>query len=1110
MTKATIRLFLIVLAGICSLTGTAQEKRLISGVVKDSAGNVLPGVTVSEKGSLSTTTTGADGKFKIQVSSERSVLVFSSVGFEKKQVIVGNLQTLEVSMSNDIASLEGVVVTALGIKRDQRKVGYATTQVLGKDIVQSSPTNFASALYGKAPGVQITTNTGGATSAVGIQIRGVNSLSYQRQPLMVVDGVVIRNGDANNEGYWSGNQKINGNGLLDINPENIESINILKGAAASALYGSDANFGVIVITTKNGKGRRGMGVDVNLSANMEQVSVLPDLQTEYGPGYDRESNKSIYGADDDGWLHTTVNGQSVKYPAFRAYAQFGPKVDGSQVYWWDGQMRTYKSQPNNWKEFYRTGSSEIANIALNNATDKMNYRFSYTRNDYKGIQIGGKQQKNTFNFNSTYKLTSKLSLDVVASYINEKVHNRPRQIYYVTNNFGGFFSPVDYMDVYFNKYQTTKGYKWVDYDKTYDVDERLKYNIRAKDFLDFLWNQLANSFDETTNRYLASATLSYTDIIPGLNFRGRFGSDYTGYFAETKNRSEYPLPFGASGAYQTNTNRFVYNYGDVLLSYHHEITPDLNFTASAGYQAREEDYRYNSASTKDGLTAENWFSLSASKNNATGTATRTKLVKDGAFGILNLEYHDFLFVEGTLRRERASTLAPGNNTFYYPGASAAFELSNAFKLPAEVTYSKIRTSWGIVGNPPPAYLSNVVYYSNPPTNVEGRPVLYPATSSYGNPNLKNEQKMEFEVGWENKFFNNRLGFDITYYNDKIKDQILPLSTPASIGATSVVVNVGDMRNYGVELALYGTPVKMKDFSWDTRLNVAFNRNKVISLMPGLDALQSMSLDNNSLLILSKPGQPAGDIMGYKRRVDDKGNYVINSDGYYDINFDQQVKLGNLQPKATGGFINTFNYKNISLNFLIDFRFGGQVVSQALLYGTGAGMYKNSLFGRDTEHGGLSYYKNGNNYVQVPTGTAAGPSGQKVYTDGMIVKGVTTDGKENTKVIDAPSFYENTYNWGSWPGSGSYATYEGAVFNNDFIKLREVTLSYSLPRKLAGKIKAQNLMISVYGRNLFYFHKDLPSLDPEEGVGTNWIQQGSSIGQGNAATRSMGASLRMSF
>lgn len=1109
-TKATVRILLVMLGATWSYSGIAQEKRMISGAVKDSAGKALPGVSISEKGSTTATVTDMNGVFRIPVSGANPVLVFSSIGFDRKEVSVGSETSVNVTLSGEAVSLEGVVVTALGIKKDQRKLGYASTQVLGKDIVQSAPTNFASALYGKAPGVAITSNPGGATSAVGIQIRGLSSINGQGQPLLVVDGVVTRNGGANNEGYWNGNQRLNGNGLLDINPENIESVNILKGAAASALYGSDANFGVIVITTKNGKGRRGLGVDLNLSANMEQVSVTPDLQSEYGPGYDRATNVASFGAGEDGWIRTKVNGQDVKYPIFRAWAQFGPKVDGSQVYWWDGEMRSYKSQPNNWKEFYRTGHSEVANIALNNSNDKMSYRFSYTRNDYKGIQIGGKQEKNTFNFNSTYKITPKLTLDLVANYINEKVHNRPRQLYYVTNNYGGFFSPIDYMDVYFNKYKTSRGYKWVDWNSNNDLNERLKYNIRAKDFLDFLWNQQANNFDETSNRFLVSATASY-NIAKGLNFRGRYGTDYTGYFAETKERTTQPVAYGTTGRYATNTNRLVFNYGDVLLSYDRQIVDDLKATVSVGYQARREEYRYNEASTRDGLTQDTWFSLSASSSAPTGKVTTTRLVKDGAFGILNLEYKDFLFVEGTLRRERSSSLLPGNNTFYYPGVSGAFELTNAFELPQELTYSKLRASWGVVGNPPGAYVGNMVYYSNPTGNVEGVPILYPQTSNFGNRDLKNETKNEFEFGWENRLLNNRLGFDITYYNSKIKNQITALSLPSTVGATSQYVNVGTLRNYGVELGMYGTPVKNKTFSWDTRLNLAFNRNKVVSLMAGLESLQSANLDNGALLVISKPGQAAGDLYAYTRRTDGKGNNIVNPDGYYDIDYTAQKKVGNLQPKAVGGFINTFSYKNFNLNVVVDFRFGGQTVSQSNLYGKGAGLFKSTLGGRDNEHGGLSYYTNsaGDN-IQVANDVAKGPNNETVYRDGVILKGLQFDGKENTKIIDAPNYYINTFYWGSGPAAGNYTSYADAVFDNDFIKMREVTLSYTLPKKLAGFIKAQNLMFSVYGRNLFYFHKTLPNYDPEEGVGTDWLSQGTTSGQGNAATRSIGGSIRVTF
>ncbi|HWI90153.1 MAG TPA: SusC/RagA family TonB-linked outer membrane protein [Flavisolibacter sp.] len=1108
--KKMIHRFLALLCFIAlSIAVFAQEKKTVTGVVKDNAGKVLEGATIREKGTSNIVASDQNGAFSIRVTPS-ATLVVSYIGLGETEIKTGSASSYDVTLRENQNSMEGVVVTALGIRREQRKIGYATTTVTGKEIIKTAPTNFASALAGKAAGVQVYTQPGGATSAVSIQIRGINSLTNQGQPLLVVDGVIVRNGDANNEGYWGGNQKLNGNGLLDINPENIETINILKGAAASALYGSDANFGVIVITTKNGKGyNKGIGVDVNLSANSETVAVTPDLQTEYGPGYDRGTNVGSFGSDDEGWIHMTVNGQAVVRPIFRAYGQFGPKLDGRQVYWWDGQMRDYSPQKDNWKAFYRNGYSTIANIALNNANDKMNYRFSYTRNDYKGIQIGGNSQKNTFNFNSSFKILPKVSLDLVTTYINEKVHNRPRQIYYLTNNFGGFFSPAEHMDVLFNKYQTTKGYKWVDYNQTQlDPEEALKYNIRPKDFLDFLWNQLANSYDETSNRLIASATVNY-NILKGLNLRGRYGTDYTGFYQESKFRSTQPLSFGASGGYNVDNNRYMFNYGDLLLSYQHNIVQNLGVTASVGYQARKEDYRYANSSTRDGLTAENWFSFNASKNTPTGNASRGSLVKDGLFGILSFDYHNYLFLEGTIRRERTSSLYFDKNTFYYPGVSASFELSNAFKLPAFVSYSKLRTAWGIVGNPPPAFFGNVNYIGS---SVQGIPILTPPQSQYGNRDLKNESKRGLEFGWESRFVQSRVGFDITYYNDKVKDQIMYLTTPATVGSGSVAVNVGDMRNYGVELSVFGTPIKSKSIIWDSRLNLGFNRNKVIELMEGLDYLDQANIDNGSLLVRSKPGEAAGNIYVYKRKTDASGNYLVDDNGFYIVNYDEMQKAGNIQSKVTGGFINTISYKNLSLNVLVDFRYGGQVISAGMLYNTGAGMYTNSLAGRDAAHGGIPYYVDANGkYVRVADNATQGPGGQKVYHDGIIVSGVReSDSKPNETILDAANYYLTTYTWGSWPGYQSGSLYEGAVFNNDFVKLREASLSYTLPLNIRSKLKMQNLVFTVYGRNLFYFHKTLPNLDPEEGVGTSWVSRSTSFGSGSAATRSLGASIRLTF
>jgi len=1087
----------------CCFTALAQNKKVVTGIIKDTKGAALPGVTVKEKGVPNGTTTGEDGSYKLSVGPN-ATLVFSFVGYAPQEVVVGGQNAISPVLSEDNKDLGEVVVTAMGIKKDKRKLGYAISTVGGDEIIKSSPTNVGSALYGKAAGVRITAAPGGGTSAVNIKIRGLNSVNSDGQPLIVVDGVPIRKDVVNTGDYWS-DSRIRGNSLLDINPENIKDLSILKGAAATALYGSDGANGVVMITTKNGSQSRGLGVDFNYSLGLEKVSVLPDVQTEYGPGYPRDLNQSIYGTDADGWIDQ--NGPTQR-PSYRASSQFGPKFDGRTISYWDGSTRNYVGHKDNWKKFYQTGNSSIANIAVSNSNDKMNYRFSYTRNDYKGIQRGGKQNKNTFNLNTTYKLNDKISTDVVVSYVNEYVHNRPQLISRVTGNFGGFFSAADDMDDYLRKYQTTKGYKFVMYNQDYDNDEKLKYHIRAYDLMNFFWGQLRNSYDENSNRVMSSATLNYKDIIPGLTFRARIGNDYTGYRDESKEYAEYPLAFGNSGKYGMSNNQYSIVYGDMLLSYNKALSKKFNLSASLGYQARKEDYRYSSMNTDGGLTQENWFSLSASKNVITYSGRRSQYLQDGVFGIVGLDYNNYLFLEVTDRQERVSSLHPDNNSFNYPSASLSFELSKAVQLPKAFTYAKLRGSYGIVATGVPGsnpYQANVTYTGY---TVGGYPYLYPS-NSYGNNGLKPERKHESEFGFETRLFDGRLGVDAAYYNNVTKGQIIPLTIASTTGATSILTNVGDMANYGLEFAVSGTPITSKNFEWNVRATLSFNKNKMKSLADGSSFLNMANVDNNSLQIWATVGQTAGDIMGYAPKTDAKGNTIINADGYQDLNFENRVKFGNIQPKGVGGISNNFRYKNWSMGVLVDVRWGGQIISTTNLYGYGQGMWKSTLEGRDAEHGGLSYYENSaGKKVQVTAANPA-PGGVKVYNDGMMFKGVTADGAENTTILDAGNYYFNSYNWGSYSGGDNNNDYRKAVYDNDYIKFREVTLNYTIPSALTSKLHIQNLTVGLYGRNLFYFYKTLPNLDPEVGIGSTFVSQGIEMGT-SAATRSFGANVRLNF
>lgn len=1111
-------LLLFMLLGITPLL--AQQT--VTGKVTDANG-ALPGVTVAVPGTTKGTQTDVDGNYSLSVNNGET-LRFSMIGYISQEITVSD-EVHNVVMSASASDLDEVVVTAMGRTAEQRKLGYAVSTVKGEDIVQSSPTNFGSALYGKATGVTINTNAGGGSSAVSIDIRGnMNSISFQKQPLIVVDGIITRNEEVNNGGFWS-DQRIRGNGILDINPENIESINILKGAAASALYGSDAAAGVVVITTKSGKGAEGFGVEFSLSQGIENVGILPDYQYEFGPGYARTAAS---GVESDGFIHRTVSngriwfgtpnvastysvpapsnygeGDIIKQPRFSAWGQFGPRFDGSEVVYWDGQVRNYLPYKDNYEKFYSTGHNGIYNLAFFNADEKSNYRFSYTRNQYQGVMESGPQNKNTFNLNSTYHILPKLEVNVIANYVNEHVNNRPYMIDRMTNNYTGFLSAVNNIDWFEQYYKTSQGYKYVTAEnRVQNPEEAFAVAVAGTDYMEYFWTQRERQYDEYNNRLMATGKLKY-QILDNLSIRGTLGTDFTSYYSENKEPNTIPLAIGTSGYYSTNHNRYNILYGDILISYNTDISESIGLNLQAGYQGREENYNYSSQNTDGGLSQRNWYSMNASNSATRGYSSRRNLVKDGLFGVVGFDINNYLFIEGSLRQERTSTLAPGNNIFYYPSVSGAFELSSAFSLPDFVNYSKLRSSYGVVGNPPSVYTANVVYTAE---SVSGVPTLVIPTT-YGNDNLQNETKHEFEIGFENRMFNNRFGLDITYYNNKIVDMIVPLDVAYTTAVNSIMQNVGNMKNYGLEVGLNYTPIQNENFTWDSRLNFAFNRNKLIKLSDNLEMLQHSNVDNGSLYVRSAVGHAAGDIYTYDLTRASDGNLLVDESGFYVPDWDNLIIAGNIQPKAVGGFINGFTYKSLSLHTVLDFRFGGQVYSPSIQYGRSAGMYEETLFGRDEQTGGIPYYEDANgNFVDARNGA---PADATVYHDGMILEGTTAEGSPNTTIIESGEYYRLSNYWGGYPGSGLTGTYKNSVFDNDFIRVREIALSYNLPSSISNKLKAKNLTLTAYGRNLFFLHKTIPHLDPEATIGTNWITR-ANIGNAGVVPRSFGFSIRASF
>jgi len=1091
------------------LVGTllyAQEKKTVTGVVQDSKGGALPNAAIREKGTTNTVMTNERGQFTIRISPNATLQV-SYVGYTPTEIATGSGAVYTVTLQEK-GEMQEVVVTSLGLSKQQKSLGYSVSTVKAEQLTQAGSPNFASALYGKAPGVRIGTTPGGATSAVNISIRGINSITGKNQPLIVLDGIPIRDGEANNGNYW-GDQRLRGNGLLDINPEDIESVSILKGASAAALYGSEAVNGVVLITTKSGKGKKGFSVDIAANYSHDEVAYLPRYQNVRGPGAPKNVNNA--GQDDEGFIYQDLDGDGVKETrgVLGFTINYGPKFDGKPTVGWDGIVRPYEAQKNNYKGLYRGANNSSVSVSMTQASENSNIRFSLTRQDNQGVSLGAENSKNIANLNSSFRISNKVTTDVMINYINQHTGNRPYSIDRMINNFTGMMGRFENADMYLNKYKTSRGYRFVTgTNQSLTPKENITLPGFKGDIADYVWRVKEYNEDEWSNRVIGSITTNY-QILRDLKLRGRIATDFTSERTESRNSTEIPLVFGNSGYYANRTFQSTIFYGDALLTYTRKIIPDLEMNVMGGYTATETKAIGVQRETNGGLSVENWFDMKASCNTPGASDQfnfRNRLVRDAFVGTINGNYKDYLYLEGTFRRERISTMHPDNNSNTYYSVNSGFVFSDAFQLPSFINYGKLRASWGTVGNYPDIYAANIAYSQNT-LGVQqsgGQAVLYTTLpNSFGNDAIRPEQKNEIEFGLEAKFLNNRLGIDVSYYNGQIRDQILPITIPGSTGATSILTNIGTLRNKGLEIALTGAPVRTRDFKWDAGINFAFNKNTVEKLADGSDQLIHADYDGNAAQLISKVGQPMGDFYVHPIAKTAKGDPIVNPDGLYKLD-DKLVKAGNAMPKMVGGVFSSFSYKNFSLDVLADFRFGGYVMPTGINWMISRGLLEESLNYMDKEHGGMSYYVNAQG-KGVATTAAAGPNGEKVLNDGMLMSGVLANGDPNANVISQAYYYWNTYNWGGPQYSSS--RYELYVKKNSYIKMREISLAYSLPAKVAGKVGFKKVQLSVFGRNLFYVYRTLKDLDAEQTVaGSRWFQSLTNAGT-NPSTRTFGVMLR---
>ena len=1101
---------IVALALLFAGSAGAQETKTIKGMVRDVTGEPLIGASVIEKGTNNGVITDVDGNFTLTVPAD-ATLSIAYMGYATREIHLAKRKKqgdLRVTLREDSQQLKEVVVTAMGIKKDTKRLGYAVSTIESDEIVKAGATNFASAMYGKAPGIRITQTQGGSAGAVSINVRGLTSITGNNQPLIILDGVPIRNGGTGKSTDFAefGNDgQIRSNGLVDINPEDIESVSVLKGASATALYGSEAANGAVVITSKRAKSGK-LTVDFTAQVTANLPAYLPKVQTVYGPGrYNTEY--SDYEKQTGGFYQRTMNGESYR-SLYNTTMSFGPKYDGSDVLYWDGKMRPYLPATDNpWKELFRTGWNQTYNLAISQGTETSSNRFSYTFMGETPNSLTGSFTKHNFKLTGSYKPARTLNIEYSLNYIVQDVKDRPQTSLNLYGSFSNMFS--SFMDIPYLKqsYVTSLGYRntYAGGDATLTPDEAWAYDPGYLNGVsNMLWNMYHHHSKETENRLIGMIRPTW-QITNWLSLRAQLSTDIT----DTKQTLEYETErpnslYDPSGSFQNINRRYDIVYGDVMLNFNYNIRR-FDIAATLGWTGRYENMNNMRVSTNGGLVTENWFDLNASRYTASSTLQRMELLKTGYMGTLSLGWDNYLFLELTGRQERSSTLK--DQSFFYPSANLSFLFSNAFRMPAWWNHGKLRLSYGVVGNAPETYAANIIYEQGSDNGFTWNYV----PSSWGNANIRPEKKYEYEIGFESKFLNNRLGFDVSYYNNRVKDQILSTPQPSTSGVKYVLMNVGEVANEGWDISVSATPVLTKNFRWDLTANYGIYRNKVVKLADGVPYLEISNIGGGGAKIQAVEGRPMGDIYVQVPQMNENGEYLVSDKGLY-INQTELQRVGNINPDGVGGLFSSFSYKNIFLDFSIDFRIGGDVINEMYQYSTASGLTPESLQFRDTEHGGLSYYYPGNNNasgvpVQVDPSLGAGPNGETVYHDGVILPGVVAStGEKNTRIIPAGYYYNQTYNWGTQP---EQLTYRHSVFDNSYVKLRELTIGYQFPEKLISKLGMTRLSVSVFGRNLFYFYKALKNYDAESSVGTSWASQ-AVVGGSTTATRNFGVSLRASF
>ncbi|QDW21562.1 SusC/RagA family TonB-linked outer membrane protein [Flavobacterium sp. KBS0721] len=1011
----------------------------LEGIVVDAVTKEpVIGASINIKGTTHGAVTDFDGKFYFQTGQKFPyTLVVSYMGYKRTEVVITS-NPVTVSITQEQNALSEVVVTALGITKEKKSLGYTTQSVKGKDLETTKETNFLNGLSGKLAGVRIT-NSQGDMGSSRIVIRGETSIAGNNQPLFVVDGIPVDNSQLGSVGGATRDFK---NAIADLNPQDIESINVLKGPNAAALYGSRAAHGVVLITTKSGKGQQGLGVTVNTGITITEVSLLPTYQNTFGQG----SNGKFSYVDGKGG---GINDQTDE--------SWGPKMDGRLIPQFNsnGVAVPFVAHPNNVKDYFNTGLTYDNSISVAKSDEKSDFRLGVNNQKQIGTVPNSEVTKTNFSVNANYKLSDRVKVGVTGNYIVTDAPTLPggpsgNRAAGVMLQFTWFGRQVD-----MNALRNNRDTNWNNsyYSNPY-------------------WTAYYNTTSQQRNRLIGDIHLD-VKLTDDLNFRFRTSVD------NYNDRRKYTIKYGTNGtpfgSYAEDAYTVNEQNTEGIFTYTKKINDDFTVDALAGFNIRNHSDA-NNYQKAPRLAVPDLYTLTNSRDPLTSSNTLSRLRVYSAYASAQFGYKNYAYLNVTARNDWSSTLPSSNRSYFYPSFNGSLILSEVFNLKGStLDFLKLRGGWSEVGNDADPYQLNTVYDFQ--TAFDGNPIQTSSKRKL-NENLKPETTRSTEVGLEATFFKNRLHFDVAYYNTNSFDQILEIKTTAGSGYTSQLINAGKVNNRGIEIQLDGTPVQTENFKWNIAGNYSKNTSKV-DILDYDKQIQNYTIGSSGGVdVLASVGQAYGALYGIAYERDANGNIVVGSNGLPQAATDKKV-LGHYTPDYIAGITNTLTYKNLELSFLVDASVGGELFSGTNRVGNYTGVLAQTLPGRDAANGGLNYYvttgSDGKDVKNLVSGGNA-PAGLPVYDDGMIFKGVYANGTPNTTVLSAQEYYKASYNIS-----------EAYIYSSTFVKMREIKLTYNVNKSLVRKLGLQSASITAAGRNLFFIYKEVPNIDPETAYNTGNAQ-----------------------